>query len=198
MQSSRRWEAGLGAHVGAPGQIRSTMNGYMAGGGQHAVEERLGARRLIARSEYVRLIEQALHRLGYPDVARLLEQQTVSRLASASWGAQKMRPGDRRDVADVAGVATVSSLLQLSSGPWHHLHAFQTARRCIARPCGSRAMREPSTSQKRQGCSSMHGSSSVDEPCTARQRAIACTISNAVPGATVSRKRLLLSVPVCS
>ncbi|GFR49315.1 hypothetical protein Agub_g11338, partial [Astrephomene gubernaculifera] len=55
------------------------MNGHTddmeQAGGQHAVQERLGARKLINRTEFVRLLEQALHRLGYPDVATLLEQQ---------------------------------------------------------------------------------------------------------------------------
>lgn len=58
------------------------MNGYTedmmdAVGGQHSVQERLGPRKLINRTEFVRLLEQALHRLGYAEVASLLEQKAV-------------------------------------------------------------------------------------------------------------------------
>ncbi|GIL79600.1 hypothetical protein Vretimale_12306 [Volvox reticuliferus] len=55
------------------------MNGHMEDmddvGGQHSVQDRLGPRKLINRTEFVRLLEQALHRLGYADVASLLEQK---------------------------------------------------------------------------------------------------------------------------
>ena len=39
--------------------------------------QRIGLRRMIDKSEYVRLLQQSLHKLGYGDVANLLEQQSV-------------------------------------------------------------------------------------------------------------------------
>ena len=39
--------------------------------------ERLGTKRLIPKHEYVRLLQQSLHSLGYPEVARALEQRSV-------------------------------------------------------------------------------------------------------------------------
>ena len=39
--------------------------------------QRIGLRRMIDKSEYVRLLQQSLNKLGYGDVANLLEQQSV-------------------------------------------------------------------------------------------------------------------------
>ena len=50
------------------------------GSGQ-AGEERLGPRGMINRTEYVRLLQQALHRLGYSAAAQQLEQDSVSLFA---------------------------------------------------------------------------------------------------------------------
>ena len=37
----------------------------------------IGARSMINRSEFIRLLEQALHRLGYPEIAARLEADSV-------------------------------------------------------------------------------------------------------------------------
>ena len=39
--------------------------------------QRIGPRRMFDKSEYVRLLQQSLNKLGYGDVANLLEQQSV-------------------------------------------------------------------------------------------------------------------------
>lgn len=42
-------------------------------------DPRMGPRQMILRSEFVRLLEQALESLGYPDLASRLEQESVGR-----------------------------------------------------------------------------------------------------------------------
>lgn len=40
--------------------------------------DRIGSRKWIDRVEFIRLLQQSLHRLGYSEVASKLEQQSVS------------------------------------------------------------------------------------------------------------------------
>jgi hypothetical protein len=59
-----------------------------AGGASSA--EYLGARQLINRGEYIRLLEQALHRLGFSEAARSLERDSARSLLCPALPA----PGD--------------------------------------------------------------------------------------------------------
>lgn len=56
--------------------VGSTAHGHACSSAA-AVMERLGTKRLIPKHEYVRLLQQSLHSLGYPEVARALEQRSV-------------------------------------------------------------------------------------------------------------------------
>ena len=50
----------------------------MSNGVHHETPEFLGPRQLINRHEYIRLLEQSLHRLGFSEAAQRLEQDSVS------------------------------------------------------------------------------------------------------------------------
>jgi hypothetical protein len=43
------------------------------------VEEYVGPRSMVNRTEFVRLLEEALHKLGYPRIATQLEEASVRR-----------------------------------------------------------------------------------------------------------------------
>lgn len=49
----------------------------MSNGVHHETPEFLGPRQLINRHEYIRLLEQSLHRLGFSEAAQLLERESV-------------------------------------------------------------------------------------------------------------------------
>ena len=53
----------------------------MSNGVHHETPEFLGPRQLINRHEYIRLLEQSLHRLGFSEAAQILERESV-RLSS--------------------------------------------------------------------------------------------------------------------
>ena len=56
----------------------------MSNGVHHETPEFLGPRQLINRHEYIRLLEQSLHRLGFSEAAQRLEQDSVSALLASS------------------------------------------------------------------------------------------------------------------
>ncbi len=49
----------------------------MSNGVHHEVPEFLGSKRMINRQEYIRLMEQSLHRLGFSAAAQQLERDSV-------------------------------------------------------------------------------------------------------------------------
>ena len=52
-------------------------NAAMSNGVHHEVPEFLGPKRMINRQEYIRLMEQSLHRLGFTAAAQQLERDSV-------------------------------------------------------------------------------------------------------------------------
>ena len=56
-------------------------NAAMSNGLHHEVPEFLGPKRMINRQEYIRLMEQSLHRLGFTAAAQQLERDSVQRLS---------------------------------------------------------------------------------------------------------------------
>ena len=52
----------------------------MSNGVHHETMDFLGPRQLINRHEYIRLLQQSLHRLGFSEAANLLERDSVRHL----------------------------------------------------------------------------------------------------------------------
>ena len=57
----------------------------------HETPEFLGPRQLINRHEYIRLLEQSLHRLGFSEAANLLERDSVRFLLNSGSCSQDMQ-----------------------------------------------------------------------------------------------------------
>lgn len=57
--------------------IKLRRMGAMINGNGEGQVEYIGPRGLINRHEYIRLLTQSLYSLGYPDIAKLLEEQSV-------------------------------------------------------------------------------------------------------------------------
>lgn len=53
-------------------------NGAASNGHSRAHSQFVGGRQLIDRTEYVRVLQQSLHRLGYPQAAQSLQSESVS------------------------------------------------------------------------------------------------------------------------
>lgn len=61
----------------SPSLQLASARGPTSNGVHHETPEFLGPRQLINRHEYIRLLEQSLHRLGFAEAAHQLEQDSV-------------------------------------------------------------------------------------------------------------------------
>lgn len=97
--------AGPGGRPAGPGTLATPANDrppllfmltdMQTNGAAHAPST-VGAKRMIDRQEYIRLMQQALHRLGFHAVAQQLEAQSVRQVAQPSTSGHSRHHGDER------------------------------------------------------------------------------------------------------
>lgn len=87
------------------------MNGgtpQLCNGHSPAQPELLGDRQIINRVEFIRVLQQSLHRLGYPDIAERLQSESV-RLGPPEHRLQLLDCKDTAGLQEYLCKATLSS-----------------------------------------------------------------------------------------